>query len=102
MTNRQQDKQNLAALERKLLDERKQKANLEQLLVSERKAKKAEEAIAARAVALATATRSVGHHRLPNHRQVGGHCFASELFVVKFLLNFFTFFMLKQTLATYT
>ena len=67
MTNRQQDKQNLAALERKLLDERKQKSNLEQLLMSERKAKKAEEAIAARAVAMATATRSVGHRGLPNH-----------------------------------
>ena len=59
MTSRQQDKQNLAALERKLLEERKQKASVDQALLSERKAKKAEEAVAARAVALATAARFV-------------------------------------------
>ena len=94
VTNRQQDKQNLAALERKLLEERKQKANIDQLLISERKAKKAEEAIAARAVALASATRSVGYCGLPNVCQVAVHDVASE---VKYLLKMIisTFFLRK-------
>lgn len=57
MTSRQQDKQNLAILERKLQEERKSRAVLEQQLAIERKAKKAEEAAAARAVAMAAAAR---------------------------------------------
>lgn len=58
MTNRQQDKQNLAILERKLQDERKQRAILEQQLINERKtAKKVEEAATARAIAMAAAAR---------------------------------------------
>ncbi len=54
MTSRQQDKQNLQLLERKLQDERKCKAVLEQQLATERKAKKDQEA-ANRASALAAA-----------------------------------------------
>ncbi|XP_013390620.1 macoilin [Lingula anatina] len=57
VTSRQQDKQNLQLLEKKLQEERKQKAVIETQLATERKAKKAEEAAAARAVAIATSTR---------------------------------------------
>lgn len=39
---RQQDKQNLSALEKKLQEERKAKGNLEQQLANEKKAKKEE------------------------------------------------------------
>lgn len=55
MTARQQDKQTINALEKKLQEERKCKAVLETQLISERKNKKAEELAAARAVAMATA-----------------------------------------------
>ncbi|KAG1656163.1 Macoilin [Nymphon striatum] len=55
VTARQQDKQTINALEKKLQEERKCKAVLETQLASERKNKKAEEAAAARAVAMATA-----------------------------------------------
>ena len=56
VTSRQQDKQNISSLERKLNDEKKLRSGIESQLNSERKAKKAEEAAAARAVALATAS----------------------------------------------
>ena len=51
VTSRQQDKQNLAVLERKLAEERKTRSLTEQQLSQERKAKKSEEA--ARVAALA-------------------------------------------------
>ena len=51
MTSRQQDKQNLTLLERKLTEERKLRSMAEQQLSQERKAKKSEEA--ARQAALA-------------------------------------------------
>ena len=54
VTSRQQDKANLALMERKLQEERKSRAVTEQQLASERKCKRAEEAAAARAVAMAT------------------------------------------------
>ena len=54
VTSRQQDKQNLQLLERKLQEERKCKAVLEQQLATERKAKKDQEA-ANRASAIAAA-----------------------------------------------
>ncbi|XP_041350634.1 macoilin-1-like [Gigantopelta aegis] len=57
VTSRQQDKQNIAMLEKKFLEERKLRTSIETQLAAERKAKKAEEAAAARAVAMATATR---------------------------------------------
>jgi hypothetical protein len=44
VTSRQQDKQNLAALEKKLQEERKSRSLVEQTLNNERKAKKAEDA----------------------------------------------------------
>lgn len=56
VTSRQQDKQNIIGLEKKLNEEKKIRNGVEAQLNSERKAKKAEEAAAARAVALATAT----------------------------------------------
>ncbi|XP_045197028.1 macoilin-like [Mercenaria mercenaria] len=55
VTSRQKDKENLSAVERKLQEEKKAKSALEQQLNTERKAKKAEDAAAARAVALVTA-----------------------------------------------
>lgn len=54
VTSRQQDKASLAQMERKLQEERKARATTEQQLSTERKCKRAEEAAAARAVALAT------------------------------------------------
>ena len=57
VTSRQQDKQNIAMLEKKIIEERKLKTSIETQLAAERKAKKAEEAAAARAVAMATASR---------------------------------------------
>ena len=54
MVTRQQDKQNLAALEKKLQEEKKLREKSEQQLASERKAKKEEEQVAARAVAKAS------------------------------------------------
>ena len=60
MTSRQQDKQALSILERKLTDLRKEKTTLETQLATERRAKKAEEAAAARAVAMAAAARYIG------------------------------------------
>ena len=57
VTSRQQDKQNIAVLEKKMNEERKIRAGVELQLNTERKAKKAEEAAAARAVAIATAAR---------------------------------------------
>ncbi|KAL8566959.1 hypothetical protein ACOMHN_059759 [Nucella lapillus] len=58
VTGRQQDKAALASLERKLAEEKRSKAAVEQQLQAERKSRKAEEAAAARAVALAAATRA--------------------------------------------
>ncbi|KAL4232556.1 neuronal signal transduction [Mactra antiquata] len=55
VTSRQKDKESLSTIERKLQDEKKAKSALEQQLSAERKAKKAEDAAAARAVALVTA-----------------------------------------------
>jgi len=55
VTSRQKDKETISALERKIADEKKSKTALEQQLSAERKAKKAEDAAAARAVALVTA-----------------------------------------------
>ncbi|XP_069125632.1 macoilin-1-like [Argopecten irradians] len=57
VTSRQQDKQSILLLEKKLNEERKGRAGIELQLTSERKAKKAEEAAAARAVAMAAAAR---------------------------------------------
>ena len=57
VVSRQKDKENSAILEKKLQEERKSKSVIEQQLATERKAKKAEEAAAARAVAIANATR---------------------------------------------
>ena len=50
VTSRQQDKQTLAALERKLLEERKAKTTIEQQLQAEKK-RKADDAAAAKAAA---------------------------------------------------
>lgn len=58
VTARQQDKQNMTLLEKKLIEEKKQKALLETQFAAERKAKKAEEAATARAVAIASASRA--------------------------------------------
>lgn len=58
VTSRQQDRQNLAQLERRLQDERRQRTQAEQQVSAERKAKKAEEANTARAVAMAAASRT--------------------------------------------
>lgn len=55
VTARQQDKQTITQLEKRLQEERKIRTLTENQLSSERKAKKAEEAAAARAVAMATA-----------------------------------------------
>ncbi|XP_023223077.1 macoilin-1-like isoform X2 [Centruroides sculpturatus] len=55
VTARQQDKATISQLEKKLQDERKLRTLLEGQLANERKAKKAEEAAAARAVAMAAA-----------------------------------------------
>lgn len=52
VTSRQQDKLNLAALEKKLQDERKFRTAVETQLSQERKAKKVEDAANARAVAM--------------------------------------------------
>lgn len=57
VTSRQQDKQTLATMEKKLTDERKLRAALEIQLASEKKNKSVE--AAARAVAMATAARWV-------------------------------------------
>jgi len=69
VTSRQQDKQTLASLEKKLQEERKARSTAEQQLASERKAKKAEEAAAARAVAMATATRVECTDSCKTHRR---------------------------------
>ena len=55
MTQKQQDKQALAKLEKTLKSERDTRTSVENQLKEERKSRKAEEAAAARAVALATA-----------------------------------------------
>lgn len=57
VTRQQQDKQNMSVLEKKVNEERKIRAGIELQLSTERKAKKAEEAAAARAVALAASQR---------------------------------------------
>ncbi|XP_067945917.1 macoilin-1-like isoform X2 [Watersipora subatra] len=57
VVTRQQEKQNMSALEEKLQEEKKLREKSETLLASERKAKKEEEQVAARAVALANVTR---------------------------------------------
>ena len=55
MTKREQDKQTISSLEKRVQEERKMRTLYENQLAAERKAKKAEEAAAARAVAMATA-----------------------------------------------
>ncbi|XP_055944736.1 macoilin-1-like isoform X1 [Argiope bruennichi] len=55
---RQQDKLTISSLEKRLQEERKMRTMCENQLAAERKAKKADEAAAARAVALATAART--------------------------------------------
>ena len=55
VTQKQQDKQSLAKLEKNLKSERDSRQSVETQLKEERKSRKAEEAAAARAVALATA-----------------------------------------------
>lgn len=60
--SRQQDKQNLAALEKKLSEEKKLREKTESQLASERKTKKQEDQVTARAVALASANRYVHVH----------------------------------------
>ncbi|XP_063244014.1 macoilin isoform X2 [Bacillus rossius redtenbacheri] len=57
---RQTDKQAISQLERRLQEERRVRSSLESQLAAERKAKKAEEAAAARAVALAAANKNGG------------------------------------------
>ena len=57
VTGRQQDRASVASMERKLADEKRAKAVIDQQLQSERKTRKAEEAAAARAVAMAAAAR---------------------------------------------
>lgn len=58
VTARQQDKQSLSTLEKKLLEEKKAKGTVESQLAAERKNKKADDVAAARALAIATSTRS--------------------------------------------
>jgi hypothetical protein len=55
VTARQMDKQTISQLERRLQEERRLRNSCEAQLAAERKAKKAEEAAAARAVAMAAA-----------------------------------------------
>ncbi|VDI03090.1 Hypothetical predicted protein [Mytilus galloprovincialis] len=57
VTSRQQDKQNISLLEKKMNEERKIRGGIELQLNTERKAKKAEEAAAARAIAVASTQR---------------------------------------------
>ncbi|CAL1538922.1 unnamed protein product [Lymnaea stagnalis] len=57
VTSRQQDKQTIATLEKKITEEKKTRTSLEQQLVNEKKNKNVEAAAAARAVAMATAAR---------------------------------------------
>lgn len=57
MQAKQKDKQTISQLEKKLKAEQEAKTCLEKLLMEEKKRKKLEEASAARAVALAAATR---------------------------------------------
>lgn len=60
VTSRQQDKQTIASMEKKLTEERKLRTNAEQQLANEKKNKSVEAAAAAaRAVAMAAATRLV-------------------------------------------
>ena len=58
VTSKQQDKQTLSILERRLQDERKQRQLLESQLIAEKK-KRTEETTAARALAMAQAVRYV-------------------------------------------
>ncbi|XP_076466797.1 macoilin-like [Babylonia areolata] len=58
VTGRQQDRATVATMERKLAEEKRAKVAVDQQLLSERKSRKAEEAAAARAVAIATASRT--------------------------------------------
>ena len=58
VTSRQQDKQNISILEKKMNEERKMRAGIELQLTTERKAKKVDEAAAARAIAMASTQRS--------------------------------------------
>ena len=58
VTSRQQDKQNISILEKKMNEERKMRAGIELQLTTERKAKKIDEAAAARAIAMASTQRS--------------------------------------------
>jgi len=57
VTSRQQDKQNISILEKKMNEERKMRAGIELQLTTERKAKKVDEAAAARAIAMASTQR---------------------------------------------
>lgn len=58
VTSRQQDKQNISILEKKMNEERKMRAGIELQLTTERKAKKFDEAAAARAIAMASTQRN--------------------------------------------
>lgn len=58
VTARQQDKQTIQKLEKNLNEEKKARSGVENVLATERKNKKADDVAAARAVALATATRT--------------------------------------------
>ena len=57
VTGRQQDRTSVASIERKLAEEKRAKAAVDQQLQAERKTRKAEEAAAARAVAMAASVR---------------------------------------------
>lgn len=61
VTSRQQDKQTLATLEKRLGEERKLREKSESQLTAERKAKRQEDQVAARAVALANANSGSGN-----------------------------------------
>jgi len=69
VTSRQQDKQNLQLLERKLQEERRCKAVIEQQLATERKAKKEQEAANRAAVIAAAASRECSSEYCKNRRR---------------------------------
>ena len=59
VSGRQLDKQTMSQLEKKLAEERRARGSCEAQLAAERKAKKAEEAAAAQAIAMATLNKFV-------------------------------------------
>lgn len=69
VTGRQQDRASVASMERKLADEKRAKAAIDQQLQTERKTRKAEEAAAARAVAMANAARGECTDSCKNRRK---------------------------------